>query len=126
MYAYSRKFPTKVIPHVTENGDINDIIHNYPKPPKQDKNKNRSFAEEEDAMLVSKQPKLNLALQAAAPPINETIINQAIDEITSESTSKLIGLMCHFCYWQVFGHLNPMPLDKYHLKQLFINISKIK
>ena len=126
MYAYSRKFPTKVIPHVTENGDINDIIHNYAKPPKRDLNQTRSFAEEEGEIKLTKQPKLNLALQAAAPPISETMITQAIDEITSESTAKLIGLMCHFCYWQVFGHLNPMPLDKYHLKQLFINISKIK
>jgi len=32
MYSYSRKFPIKIIPHVTELGEINDIIHNYKQP----------------------------------------------------------------------------------------------
>ena len=32
MYTYSRKFPIKIIPHVTELGEINDEIHNYQKP----------------------------------------------------------------------------------------------
>ena len=32
MYSYSRKFPINIIPHVTELGEINDIIHNYQQP----------------------------------------------------------------------------------------------
>jgi hypothetical protein len=32
MYSYSRKFPINIIPHVTELGEINDIIHNYKQP----------------------------------------------------------------------------------------------
>ena len=32
MYSYSRKFPIKIIPHVTELGEINDIIHNFKHP----------------------------------------------------------------------------------------------
>jgi len=32
MYRYAREFPTKIIPHCTENGEINDIIHNYKRP----------------------------------------------------------------------------------------------
>ena len=42
------------------------------------------------------------------------------DEIQSERMAKLIGLCAHFCYWAVFGGFNPMPLDDYHMKQLFI------
>lgn len=29
MYRYSREFPYKIIPHITADGEINDIIHNY-------------------------------------------------------------------------------------------------
>ena len=36
--------------------------------------------------------------------------------------AKLIGLCAHFTYWSVFGEFNPMPLDDYHMKQLFISI----
>jgi len=32
MYKFSKEFPIKVIPHVTEAGEINDIIHNYKRP----------------------------------------------------------------------------------------------
>jgi hypothetical protein len=29
MHKYASKFPVTAIPHVTENNDINDILHNY-------------------------------------------------------------------------------------------------
>lgn len=32
MFRYAREFPIKVIPHVTEQGEINDTIHNYKRP----------------------------------------------------------------------------------------------
>ena len=31
MYKYAKDFPIKIIPHITENQEINDIIHNYRK-----------------------------------------------------------------------------------------------
>lgn len=31
MYDYRREFPTKIIPHVTDTGEVNDIIHFYNK-----------------------------------------------------------------------------------------------
>ena len=34
----------------------------------------------------------------------------------------MIGLIAHFVYWVTFGHVNQLPLDNYHLKQLFISI----
>ena len=39
-----------------------------------------------------------------------------------ELTARLIGLLSHFIYWVVFGHIIPNPLSVFHLKQLFISI----
>lgn len=152
MYVYSREFPTKIIPHITEIGEINDNIHNYKRPkmkennfvkketkkePKKDEilkqqltmktNTNKSLQDDEDEEYEKprKAQKPQLALLAATPVITEAEIKEAINEITNEETAKLIGLICHLVYWSVFGHLNPLPLDKYHMKQLFISISQI-
>ena len=134
MYRYAREFPTKVIPHCTENGDINDIIHNYKRPKiskepppqrvrrstrrgdeKGDHSKDRNH--NEDAFnLTAKDAKANLALVAAKPNLNEIDIKNANAEITNENTAKLIGLISHLAYWSVFGHINPLPLDPYHMK----------
>ena len=46
------------------------------------------------------------------------------EEIKSERIARLTGLVSHFVYWCVFGHINQMPLDEYHLKQLFISIAQ--
>jgi hypothetical protein len=35
----------------------------------------------------------------------------------------MIGLICHLVYWNVFGHINAVPLDTYHKKLLFIQIA---
>jgi hypothetical protein len=29
-------------------------------------------------------------------------------------------------YWAIFGHLNNLPLDSYHRKQLFVSIAQIQ
>lgn len=49
-------------------------------------------------------------------------ILHAFREIEQEETGRLIGLVAHFVYWVVFGHLNDSPLNQFHLKQLFISI----
>ena len=63
---------------------------------------------------------------AAKPNLSNEDIEEAQNEIIKESTAKLIGLIAHLTYWSVFGHLNPLPLDKYHMKQLFIQIAQIQ
>ena len=68
--------------------------------------------------------KTNL-LVAGLPRINEGDIHVAFSQIQGEETAKLIGLICHLAHWRVFGVLNPLPLDSYHLKQLFIAITGI-
>ena len=146
MYAYTKEFPIEIIPHITENGEINDLIHNYKRP---NKEKPLDFGEqkveaprpsdvngkEAEGMSSSdespahphhkKNAKPLLALEATAPQLKESDIKEALNVITDAETAKLIGLIAHLVYWNVFGHLNSMPLDRYHLKQLFISIVKI-
>lgn len=50
-------------------------------------------------------------------------IDLAFEEIKSERIARLAGLVGHFAYWCTFGQINQMPLDDYHLKQLFISIA---
>lgn len=66
--------------------------------------------------LTEKDPKSNLALVSAKPVLREADIKLAYSEITNDNVAKLIGLVAHLAYWSVFGHINPLPLDKYHLK----------
>ena len=51
-------------------------------------------------------------------------IQMTFNEIQSDRIARLTGLISHFVYWCVFGHVNQMPLDEYHLKQLFISIAQ--
>lgn len=53
-------------------------------------------------------------------------VNNALKRINSADVSRLIGLVSHFAYWCVFSHINQVPLDEYHKKQLFISITQIQ
>ena len=49
-------------------------------------------------------------------------IQDTFEEIESDRVAKLIGLCSHFVYWAVLGNFNNLPLDDYHMKQLFISM----
>ena len=70
----------------------------------------------EENLLQAEKPQNALVL--GKPNLNITDIHAAKKEITDKkgNTAKLIGLICHLAYWSVFGHLSPLPLDKYHMK----------
>jgi len=53
-------------------------------------------------------------------------VNDALKRINSPDVSRLIGLVSHFTYWCIFGHINQVPLDEYHKRQLFISITQIQ
>ena len=78
-----------------------------------------------DNTLNLEDTKKNNALDAAKPTITAADIRTA-RQIIKNDIHKLIGLVAHLAYWNVFGHFNPMPLDLYHRKQLFISITQIK
>lgn len=50
-------------------------------------------------------------------------IELTFKEIKSERITRMTGLISHFVYWCLFGHINEMPLDSYHTKQLFISVA---
>ena len=62
------------------------------------------------------------SLHYATNQIATKHIHMTFEEIKSDRIARLTGLVSHFVYWCVFGHINQMPLDDYHLKQLFISI----
>ena len=76
-------------------------------------------------MLKVIKEKKNLAFVQGKPTLTEANIETTKNELTKESTAKLIGLVAHLAYWRVFGHFNDLPLDKYHQKQLFISITQV-
>ena len=59
-------------------------------------------------------------LIAGTPTLTTADITASFKEIRSDETAQIIGLTCHLAHWRVFGHLNQLPLDEFHLKQLFI------
>ena len=96
-------------------GDDNNIGH-HSDTPSDDQNETKADEPKGFSLQANKDAKANLALVAAKPNLEDTHIKDATTEITREDTAKLIGLICHLAYWSVFGHLNPLPLDKYHMK----------
>lgn len=53
-------------------------------------------------------------------------VKNALTRINSPDVARLIGLVAHFTYWCIFGHINQVPLDEYHKRQLFISITQIQ
>jgi hypothetical protein len=48
--------------------------------------------------------------------ISGKLIEETFNEIKGENISRMVGLISHFVYWSVFGHINSQPLDEYHMK----------
>lgn len=76
MYIYSREFPTKIIPHITEFGVINDNIHNY-KRPKMKESTNVSKIESPQKQSFSK----SKTKEIKPPPPKKTIEDEEDDDI---------------------------------------------
>ena len=99
LHKFAREFPVDSIPHV-EGPDVSKAEPQGPVSPP------RKGAEK--------------------PSITAEDLNKALHEVDSDNMARLIGLIGHMVYWCVFGHVNQLPLDEYHKKQLFIAISQIK
>jgi hypothetical protein len=50
------------------------------------------------------------------------IIKKALLSIAAEPNVRLIGLMSHFCYWTVFGHLHTEPIERDYFQAMFVSI----
>ena len=100
MHTYERGFDVDIIPHINENNQIVDNIHNY-------KKGKGEQVETKDAVDVGLETvevkKRNLALEKA-PSLNEKAITDVLrTEIANPRTARLIGLVAHLAYWSVFG-----------------------
>ena len=58
---------------------------------------------ENDAYNDGKNNGVNLALERAKPTLKESNIESAKNLLLQEHTSRLIGLVAHLAYWNVFG-----------------------
>ena len=50
-------------------------------------------------------------------------ITKCLEFIQGPTLKRLIGLIAHFSYWKLFSHMNPLHIDKYHLRQIFVAIA---
>ena len=45
-----------------------------------------------------------------------------LKQIDCENNARLIGIMAHFCYWTVFGHLHSIGISSEQQQQMFVTI----
>lgn len=136
---FVKDFPVDVVPHMNEEekAAYNTMIKMYRyhrKPPASPEKTPakvqpiREALEGDEAPPQSPQgifhinPKMLKPLHFGKHQITSFDILHAFKEIEHEETGRLVGLVAHFVYWVVFGHLNESPLNQFHLKQLFISI----
>jgi hypothetical protein len=121
---YVERFNYDLIPHITENNEINDIIHNYRNTVQATLKKEQKKNSLIDKVLppneiLKKNPKLNL--EQKKPSVKHEDIEDIKKDLKEEKFARMIGLISHLVYWNVFGdRLNALPLDTYHKKLLFI------
>ena len=133
---YTKDFPKKFIPHVTENENINDLIHKSTfksfeggaslKEMKQNLNALTNEGGEKIVGGTGKNlPQMEDTTRVFKPNIHIDDIKEVLDCINSEKMARLIGLILHFVYWHVFGHFNQIPIDDFHKQDLFWKIQKV-
>lgn len=50
------------------------------------------------------------------------ILKSTLKELDTENNSRLIGIIAHFCYWTVFGHLHSIGISNEQRQQMFVTI----
>lgn len=119
---FVKGFPVDRIPHMTE--EEAKQVQNFTSPRK---NKERAEAKKSQTAKTPTKPLIpqktdQVNLHFLKSVLTESHIEMTFDEIRSDRVAKLIGLCSHFVYWSVLGNFNSLPLDDYHMKQLFISM----
>ena len=107
MFTYASNFDKDCIPHISEGNQIVDKIHNF-------RLLNKPKEEEIVIGTGDSQPKAKSNAMESVPSVKERQIEVVKRIILQERTSRLIGLIAHLAYWNVFGQFNRLPLDMYH------------
>ena len=72
--------------------------------------------------INKKNPKISI--EQKKPSVKYEDLEDAKSNIREEKFARMIGLIAHLVYWNVFGdRLNSLSLDTYHKKLLFIQIA---
>jgi hypothetical protein len=111
---FVKDFPLDIIPHMTEQeflygnrfikGNI-DKIHTG------------------EYKYIEKPENSQKSVHYSRHKLSRQHIDLTFTEIKSDRIARMIGLISHFVYWSVFGHISSSSLDDYHTKQLFISIA---
>lgn len=76
MYRYAKEFRKECIPHISEQDEIVDNIHNYPRPPKKQTTKS-----DEIVLDIKNSKRVNNVLEHGRPTLKEEDINNAKKEL---------------------------------------------
>lgn len=50
------------------------------------------------------------------------LLKSTLKQIETENNARLIGIMSHYCYWTVFGHLHSIGISTEQRQQMFVTI----
>jgi len=121
------RFPWDIVPHITENNEVNDIIHNYKGTIQAAvKKEQRRVQMIDKAIPPSEVMEMNqkISIDQKKPPARADDLVDIKLDLREEKMARMIGLVCHLVYWNLYGdRLNKLPLDAYHKRLLFIQIS---
>lgn len=53
-------------------------------------------------------------------------MNNVFSILESIEMARLIGIFCHFAYWNVFGNVNPIQIDSLAKKQMYVLMYEIR
>lgn len=121
---FAEHFPYDLIPHVMENNEINDVIHNYRGTVQASMQKEQRRAMMMDRIVPPKElvtKNIKLTVEQKKPSVRHEDLEAVKEDLREEKLARMIGLIAHLVYWNVFGdRLNALKLDSYHKKLLFI------
>lgn len=49
-------------------------------------------------------------------------LKATLQQIDTENNARLIGIVAHFCYWTIFGHLHSISISNEQRQQMFVTI----
>lgn len=64
----------------------------------------------------------NSVYKAEKHVITVKLFEATLKQIDCENNARLIGIMAHFCYWTVFGHLHSIGISSEQQQQMFVTI----
>eukprot|EP00743_Colponemidia_sp_Colp-15_P003036 GILK01003282.1.p1 GENE.GILK01003282.1~~GILK01003282.1.p1 ORF type:complete len:754 (+),score=98.45 GILK01003282.1:60-2264(+) len=111
--------------HTVEDESENDLEINIKDPShlKELKEPIRTTLSEVSAMIDKFTSNFPAQQVGSRLPVEE--LQFTMNQVKSPNMARLIGLVAHYVYWSLFGHLNDIPLDSSHQQSLFLTIEQL-